>query len=886
MAEPMTDPPDLLDPLISVLAIAGVANRQLLATLTASQLTERQLRALRQHPAVTTQDEWFYLDEPFAATQRKALEQDQFLHFLHHSEMAIDLLGARLAPITPTAASLIHHHFHQLFHRVADLLLNQEPARLLALVEQVQQFPLPAHTAADSQLFAGIALRNLERYDEAEQIFAALLTTATLLPPTHARTLNARAIAAFLQGHLQRALDDYAASLTIWQQLGDAVQEGMVRLNMGVVAYECHDYALAETQLLAAERLLTRHENYTWLAAAHHELALVYRDQGRWQEALTYFEQCALRRRQEGADDRLAIALDSIGEIYLLQGRFAEALPLFEEATAKMTSRVNRVDLLLHLGLLYQLQQDYGLATTYYTAAEALIQALAQSYLLPVVYYRLGELQARIGESERALAYWRSAIQWIEENRTPLREEGLKINLLGRWQQLYAAMILLLVAEQRNDEALTYVEQARARAFLDLLQQADEPQPSADDAVDPTALTLNLAQIQAQLPPQSALIEFFATGLPGTAAALLANWPAEAAHIRDQLVPPERLLAFVVTGDTITVVELAVTLQQIAAQYFNRSDGRLRGLLPLPGQPLHPMRRWQALGRQLLAPLAEHVAGKTHLYLVPHSTLHYLPLHALVDPDDLTGQPATTVSYAPSAAILVKSLADAQPPVAPRSLLAIGVDGDGLAHAEAEATWIAERSPGATLLGKAATRNAVLTALADYQLIHFSCHGHFRRRDPMASALQLADGELTAAQLLQQVQLQATLVVLSACDTGLNQLHPGDELMGLTRAFLGCGARSLLVTLWPVHEIPTRLLMTHFYACWQQGDGKAMALRRAQSYVATLTLPALADALQSFGLSPAAATGTISQFQAMLPGSHPFAHPYYWGAFLLIGDAG
>jgi CHAT domain-containing protein len=108
--------------------------------------------------------------------------------------------------------------------------------------------------------------------------------------------------------------------------------------------------------------------------------------------------------------------------------------------------------------------------------------------------------------------------------------------------------------------------------------------------------------------------------------------------------------------------------------------------------------------------------------------------------------------------------------------------------------------------------------------------------------------------------------------------------MGLTRAFLGCGVRSLLVTLWPVYEIPTRILIEHFYGAWREGASKASALVGAQRYLMQMESTALEVRLREYGLLPESIAETIVHFQKMLPGGLPFAHPYYWGAFLLIGD--
>jgi CHAT domain-containing protein len=278
------------------------------------------------------------------------------------------------------------------------------------------------------------------------------------------------------------------------------------------------------------------------------------------------------------------------------------------------------------------------------------------------------------------------------------------------------------------------------------------------------------------------------------------------------------------------------------------------------------------------------LAEKQHLFLVPHGVLHYLPLHALAPTGQLVRDTATTVSYAPSASVLLKTGLAKQAKKAVGQCLAIGVNLDGLEHAEAEAKWIAVQLSGQALLGEAATLATVRAALGTANIIHFACHGRFRRTTPMNSALVLADGELTAADILQTVRFDADIVTLSACDTGLNYLAYGDELLGMVRACLCVGARALLVTLWQVHDIPTRLFMERFYRVWRTGASRAGALVEAQRYLRTLDIEQLRMHLTDYRLASDQIEVLMTMFTAMLPGSNPFDHPYYWGAFLLIGD--
>lgn len=99
------------------------------------------------------------------------------------------------------------------------------------------------------------------------------------------------------------------------------------------------------------------------------------------------------------------------------------------------------------------------------------------------------------------------------------------------------------------------------------------------------------------------------------------------------------------------------------------------------------------------------------------------------------------------------------------------------------------------------------------------------------SAIALAPGQgeeglLTSAEILETLDLQAELVVLSACDTGLGDIT-GDGVIGLSRALITVGTPSVLVSLWSVPDAPTAQLMTVFYQQIQQNQDKAQALRQA-----------------------------------------------------------
>ena len=104
-------------------------------------------------------------------------------------------------------------------------------------------------------------------------------------------------------------------------------------------------------------------------------------------------------------------------------------------------------------------------------------------------------------------------------------------------------------------------------------------------------------------------------------------------------------------------------------------------------------------------------------------------------------------------------------------------------------------------------------------ILHLATHGRFRPDNPLFSALRLADGWLTVRDACELDLHGCGLVALSACETGVSQVAPGDELLGMTRGFFASGAASLLVSLWPVDDAATVDLMVEFYR--RLADGAA-----------------------------------------------------------------
>lgn len=337
-------------------------------------------------------------------------------------------------------------------------------------------------------------------------------------------------------------------------------------------------------------------------------------------------------------------------------------------------------------------------------------------------------------------------------------------------------------------------------------------------------------------------------------------WPG-AQTIVEYFTLRGRFIAFVVTPQGVRAVRLTATETQVAQLMrlltlnwgaVLSADERMTTALLHNAQGL-----LQQLYMALWSPVAEALGTPAAVCIVPHGLLHHLPFHALYDGTHYLLE-RYELSYLPSAELLPYC----QPPTAESppqqtNALVIGHSyGGRLPHTIREARAVAAQVGGRLVVEEAATQQALQHQLEQYRLIHLATHGLFRADNHLFSGVALEDGWLTTLDVAN-LRLRASLVTLSACQSGRHIIGGGDELLGLLRAFLAAGACSLVATLWSVADESTAQLMINFYRHLATGLGKGAALRQAQL-----------DLLY----------GTDNPAR--------YRHPYYWAPFFLVGHSG
>ena len=378
----------------------------------------------------------------------------------------------------------------------------------------------------------------------------------------------------------------------------------------------------------------------------------------------------------------------------------------------------------------------------------------------------------------------------------------------------------------RGAEAMQTLHDAareRETRTLEIMRQLQ--QRGGDGTLPGRAEPLDVAALRRALGPDTALVEY--ASLDG------------------------ELFAFIVTEDGVEVVrglanetEVAAALAgfRFQADAMRHGAARVRAHIDvLTSRARHYL---AALYDMLLRRVEEHIvnveardgseehagrregrAGKRRLVIVPHRALHYVPFHALYDGEAYVVE-RREVSYAPSAGVLCRCLE--RPRVRFERALLAGVADEQTPRVREEIRALAPLfAESEVLLDEGATLEALRAGAPRADVLHLACHGQFRPDGPLFSSLRLGDGWLTVRDAYT-LDVAAGLVTLSACETGVSAVAPGDELIGLVRGFFYAGAPTLVLSLWTVDDEATAELMTDFYTSLRAGSRPAAALRAAQ----------------------------------------------------------
>lgn len=487
-----------------------------------------------------------------------------------------------------------------------------------------------------------------------------------------------------------------------------------------------------------------------------------------------------------------------------------------------------------------------------------------------------GLVLVQLKRASDALVAFESSIALIEQNRGNVSTEAQKLGYFGDKNLPYEESIKILLARGDAASSFAMAERSRARVLVDMLADSQNrrgqlPESLADiesqvvandvvsnDIVNAESTSTKLENnhlvsksvLQQPVALQTrALRRAKASERREIEAKTLTSVQAYSAKDLQQLLTPEELVieyvkldnqwvAFKVSTEFVEAVELNVEDLTTRIEHYRRA-------LQNPRSNAY-RREAQALYQDLVAPL--QLTGTQALTIIPSGVLNYLPFSTLHDGEQYFIQ-QRVLKLLPS----VTSTAFLHSKKLTPRLLAMGNPTGDLPGAEAEVIELGRAIRGSTIVKREqATETLLKEKGGEFNMLHIASHGEFSPSDPGASRLLLTadtfnDGDLTMSEIYG-LELDANLVVLSACNTGLSEIKNGEEIFGLIRGFLYAGSSNIVASLWKVDDVATKTLMSNFYRSLHT-KGYAESLRDAQV------------SLQK----------------------GKFSHPFYWAAFQLTG---
>jgi CHAT domain-containing protein/tetratricopeptide (TPR) repeat protein len=626
---------------------------------------------------------------------------------------------------------------------------------------------------------------------------------------------------------------DVALSLGI---LGDiAARRGDVR-----TAVRLGEKALVIQQRLAPDTL---HEGHLLFFLGTLDL-----DRRRWSEAEARARQSlAIFRRLSPGSQFEAESLNLLGRTLWKSGRGAAAAPFITASLDSLEAQIGRLGGSDESRSGYQAQY-----TSFYEGQIAfhLEQGDAAAALGDLERWRARMLLAQIAERDLAFSADIPA-PLLGRQRTLDREYQQAQGELAKGDSRHGPELLLRLSRLRDQRSELVDRIVRASPRYGSLRY---PHP------------LDLAAARRALDPGTVWLSYFVA--------------RDAAYLF--VVVPEG------SGEGLRVLPLGVSRRELEEEVAVFRGLVLRGK-DHPAMEKSLVVQARKLYDLLIAPAEPWIGPAERILISPDGPLHTLPFAALLRADIRPGKPERfLVDWKPVHTVLSATLyaelkrgrraepsgqgplvAFADPRLPATAGPAAGEDDPPLrryrsglpplpgARAEVQALAALYGKDATIYTGALATEDRVGRMGVRPRILHFASHALLDRRSPLDSGLALAapaaggDGLLQAWEILERLRLDADLVTLSACGTGLGREAAGEGLIGLTRAFQYAGARSILASLWGVSDRSTAVLMARFYAGLRAGLPKDVALREAQRQL-----------LRTEGL----------------------AHPYSWAGFELNGD--
>jgi CHAT domain-containing protein len=703
-----------------------------------------------------------------------------------------------------------------------------------------------------------------------------------------ARAWGEEGIAAFLLGDIAKAKKLVSRAWMVSRLFHDPAAHVRYASAFGAGLVEFRHYDEALKTLNEAIETATSSRGVAYPSIAVNSKIDALRGLRRYDEALALSEEAFHRLPPSGLDGHLFQILTSRGQIFTDQNRWNDAALAYDRAL-QYARRLSYWRGIAQTGGL--LAEAYISEGQLNLALAAINEALAANARLPRELYfaprnlaTKAEILDKLGRAHESRMLYKRSLALIDSLIATAPTPELEQDVLTELGLVYTGYFEALVRSGDLAGGFEAVEKARGRIEAQALEDhaLELPHPPTDREERITQLNLKLLSVDnaaAANQVEAALQDTEAAADLPLLATRTATHPLSLRDVESHLRPGELVLEYVLANQVSWVLAISrtsvrkydlaskTTIEAKCRQY--RSTILARKTDPSAAQDLF---------NTLIAPIPEYESSKS-VVVVADGALYLLPLSALMNNGSyiLSGH---SVSSSPSSTVLCL-LRDRERSTLKDALEYVGVAAEsgpssdqgsvvraaGVLHGDQiaplpgskeEVEEVARDFPASNtlLLGAEATETKFKSLpLSQYRILHLALHGYVNLQYPDRSALVFApekngpDDGLLQVREIRQLRLDARLVTLSACDTGVGPIGAAD-VSNLMNAFIEAGSESVVAALWELDDRSTTRLMTQFYRNLTNRQDRVLALRNAQ----------------------------LAFIQEGLP-------PYYWAGFEIGGDS-
>jgi tetratricopeptide (TPR) repeat protein len=650
--------------------------------------------------------------------------------------------------------------------------------------------------------------------------------------------LNSLGTNYFQQGKYQGAIDYFQQSLSLRRELGHRSGESVTLNNLGAVYDSLGQYQKAIEHYQQSLTIKVEIGDRAGEALSLGNIGVSYDRLDRHQQSIGYFQKALKIQSEIGDRAGEGTTLTNLGSAHQRLSKYPQAVGYFQKALKIQTAIGDRAKeaITLHsLGSLSEETIQYQAALKYYQQSLKIKKEIGDREGEAIslnnkgsVFYQLKQLPQAETELKQAVTIWESLRAGLVDSN--------KIAFSDRISTTYKLLQKVLVERGKTQEALEISERARARALAELLASKVNSINSTSQGKIRQAPNLTKIQQIAQQ-KNTTLVQY---SLIDDRVYIWVVRPTGKISFKQTQLPPNTKIKdlVVATRDSLG-----------ANRGRNRTKDDRKSTIKSDLKQLHQL---------LIAPIAQDLPQDPNasVTILPQDELLIVPFAALQNSQGKYLIEQHTINIAPSIQVLGLTNTNSRNSGTP---LVIGnpimppFQGEALSNlpgSEQEAQAIGQIIKVPPLIGAAADKKEVVKRMQRANLIHLATHGFFVRVEgELPGAVALTNGYLTSDEIFD-MELQADLVVLSACDTGRGNIT-GDGVVGLSRSLVVAGVPSVMVSLWEVDDGATKVLMEEFYRqLWIQKLPKAQAMR-----------------------------------QAMLKTKQQFDDPNLWAAFMLVGEA-